>query len=164
VTCPARAVCADVFTGRRNWFNGTTCDSTRTLHNCMCPNEYGEATVCPFNNDAHRLYASKRHQRFTCQPVCNRPYCNGVSTRPSEGGRDRVDKKDAIEAVHDSADMNGRTYYRVNCRCSRHHQPHPYRRSVRFYRELLFPQAKSQYICDETHAERQRQDWCPSDD
>jgi len=160
VTCPARAVCTDVFTGRRNWHNGTSCDSVRTLHNCLCPNDGGEPTVCPYNNDAHRIYASKKHQRFTCQPVCNLPYCNNISRRPQNNPNDRVDQNVAIEALHDSDDMNGRSYYRLSCRCPRHNRPHKYRRSVRTYRHTWWRPYKTMYTCDQTPAERRMEDWC----
>ncbi|RUS81699.1 hypothetical protein EGW08_010561 [Elysia chlorotica] len=74
MTCPqhTKAVCADVFKTTRNWYNGTTCDEHRVLHNCMCSGN----NMCPVTDDSHKIYASKTHTRFTCQPKCSLGWCD----------------------------------------------------------------------------------------
>jgi len=117
LTCPARAVCADVFTGERNWGNGTRCESRITLSNCLCEGN----TACPIGNPSHRLSASRTHERYTCEPVCNLPYCNNVPDQVTRsGGRVRPT---SLQSVSNSVQFDRRIFYRMECRCPRHHAP-----------------------------------------
>ncbi|XP_005104280.2 uncharacterized protein LOC101853874 [Aplysia californica] len=159
MTCPARAVCADVFEHVRDWYNGTRCEERRTLHNCKCQGN----TVCPYNNDAHKIYASKKHTRYTCEPTCTLPYCSNV---PRQLVRNRMVPPTAVTAEQNSAQFGGRTYYRIDCRCPRHHNPRQQRgrfRSVKTYShryDFRLHQYSTLYICDAQGSEGRLPDPC----
>jgi len=127
-TCPVRAVCADVMKQTRDWRNGTKCNETRTLHNCICPG----GNVCPTTNDAHMYYASRTHKRYTCEPMCDVPYCGNARRT----GR----QPDAVVEEINSPEFEYRSFYRMKCRCPRHHTPANgpgVRRSTRFSRSSV---------------------------
>jgi hypothetical protein len=117
ITCPDRAICADVFKTPRDWYNGTRCDEERILHHCLC----NGVTPCPFNNPDHLTYASAQHLQYTCRPTCALPYCGNLTPRPSEG---RSTPTVAQTLEQNSPDFGGRNYYRMNCRCPRHKVPY----------------------------------------
>ncbi|RUS80563.1 hypothetical protein EGW08_011657 [Elysia chlorotica] len=109
MTCPqhTKAVCADVFKTTRNWYNGTTCDEHRVLHNCMCSGNQ----MCPVTDDSHKIYASKTHTRFTCQSKCSLGWCDSSpNTFP-------------LTTVHNAREFGNRTYNQIGCLCPRHHSP-----------------------------------------
>ncbi|KAK3763205.1 hypothetical protein RRG08_052540 [Elysia crispata] len=109
MSCPhdTTAVCADVFETRRNWYNGTTCDERRVLHNCMCPNNQ----ICPVNDPNHRFYASAIHTRYLCQPKCSLNSCASFSgVFP-------------LTTVYTAPEFGQRTYNKIDCLCPYHHSP-----------------------------------------
>lgn len=156
-TCPDRAICADVFVTTRNWYNGTRCEESRTLHNCLCPG----GTVCPYNNPAHRFYASAQHLQYTCRATCTFPYCGSVRTgRPNAPVVSQT-------AEQNAAEFDSRTYYRMDCRCPRHSSPHTQtagvHRAVHAYSHLYdYRQHRysTQYVCTTRGNETQQSDPC----
>ncbi|BFZ00779.1 hypothetical protein BsWGS_03818 [Bradybaena similaris] len=115
-TCPDRAVCADVFTTQRDWYNGTRCEEVRTLHNCLCPG----GTICPYSNPDHMLYASAQHQQYICKPVCQVPYCGNIHLTSTDNRNPLV----VAQTVEQNApEFDHRSYYKIDCRCPRHHEP-----------------------------------------
>ncbi|GFN98217.1 hypothetical protein PoB_002472300 [Plakobranchus ocellatus] len=119
MSCPhVHAVCADVFNTRRDWFNGTACQEKRVLHNCMCPGN----SLCPVNSDAHKVYSTRQHTQYLCQPVCTLPYCQNIRMTPRRGHR-RVDPIFPMTSVQNAPEFGNRTYTKLDCRCPRHHYP-----------------------------------------
>jgi len=158
-TCPLDAVCADVFESMRDWYNGTRCQEKRTLHNCMCEGN----TICPYNNEQHMIYASRKHKRYTCKPKCEFPYCNNV---PPQRVRGRLVPPTAITGEQTSPEFGRRSFYKVMCRCPRHHRPRQQRgvfRSVKTFThryDWRLHHYSTLYICDSVGDERRLPDPC----
>ncbi|CAL1535216.1 unnamed protein product [Lymnaea stagnalis] len=160
-TCPARAVCGDVFTTRRDWMNGTTCAETRVINNCFCPGNL----ACPVNNDAHRLYTTAQQKIYTCEPVCNLGWCYNIRLGLSEG---RSDPTIAMTVEEQTPDFGGNTFTRMGCRCPRHHvpnrQPPGVPRAVKTHSYIRNPTTRhytARYTCKVSGTEGNMVDPCP---
>ncbi|XP_064614996.1 uncharacterized protein LOC135479162 [Liolophura sinensis] len=105
--CPPRAVCADIFDyNQTNQTTGEVVAKRRRVVNCMCP-ERGE---CP-NQRRYTLHATSRHRQQICE---------------SRNSLSRCKNGDIAEQMHVEADLfDGKTYYKMNCRCRRHRNPVP---------------------------------------
>jgi hypothetical protein len=111
ITCPDRAVCADVFLTTQDGIEDEEpCVQQKIFHNCMCPGD----SVCPFDQPANVLYASATQQQFTCRPVCQLPYCANI----------RIMGAVSQTTEQNAPNFGGKTYTRVNCRCAGHHTPY----------------------------------------
>ncbi|KAH9490267.1 hypothetical protein Btru_035306 [Bulinus truncatus] len=105
VTCPAKAICAEVSSPTSWMDNGALCIGDKIAHFCRC-----SSGPCPIYNDDHMIFYKTFIQQYTCEPKCRHPWCQG--TRPL-----------CMYVELFSPEMQHNTFERIVCRCPRHHIP-----------------------------------------
>ncbi|CAG5124998.1 unnamed protein product [Candidula unifasciata] len=146
MTCPERAVCADVFLTPRELEDGSQCEEKRILHNCLCPG----GSVCPFEKPSHFLYASALQRQYTCQNICRLPYCGNIRSMTPV----------AQTVVNEAINFGRRTYTRMDCRCSRHHVPFGTHRAVQTSPARNGIKKFVEYVCSRSENENMIPDPC----
>ncbi|KAL5004986.1 hypothetical protein ScPMuIL_018442 [Solemya velum] len=109
--CPQRAVAADIFEFRRDFYNGTAWDERRTVVNCRCSDE----ETIPVG-EQYVISQSQKHQEVLCSSVFVIPDCEG-------DGLARIIHYDAPE-------FDNRNYEEILCICPLHREMVPGQRAT----------------------------------